>query len=127
MQIKITSKTLLLTLALICGTFIYFKYDPVNFALFPKCPFLALTGYQCPGCGSQRAIHSLLHLNVSEAFHQNALLVLSLPYLFIHCLISAKTRPSHYILKWRKRLYGVPAIWLVFSLVILFWIGRNII
>lgn len=48
---------------------------------FLDCPFRLLTGLLCPGCGSQRAIHDLLHLRVVEAFGHNALLVLSIPLL----------------------------------------------
>jgi len=45
------------------------------------CPFHFLTGLLCPGCGSQRALHDLMHLRVGEAFGHNALLVLSIPAL----------------------------------------------
>ncbi|MFZ1686189.1 MAG: DUF2752 domain-containing protein [Flavobacteriales bacterium] len=48
---------------------------------YPGCLFRSLTGLLCPGCGSQRALHDLLHLNVSGAFGHNALLVLSIPLL----------------------------------------------
>lgn len=62
---------------------IYFSFNPSKNAIFPKCPFFVLTGLKCPGCGSQRAIHSLLHLNYAEAFRHNALLVVSLPLIII--------------------------------------------
>lgn len=48
---------------------------------FLSCPFRLLTGLLCPGCGSQRALHDLLHLRLPEAFAHNALLVLSVPLL----------------------------------------------
>lgn len=37
------------------------------------CPFNALTGFLCPGCGSLRAMHDLLNLRVADAFQHNAL------------------------------------------------------
>ncbi|MDE5732371.1 MAG: DUF2752 domain-containing protein [Bacteroidales bacterium] len=40
-----------------------------------------LTGLKCPGCGSQRALHQLLHLNIAEAIEYNALMVFSIPIL----------------------------------------------
>lgn len=42
---------------------------------FLKCPLYALTGFQCPLCGSQRAIHHLLHLHPVSAFSYNPWLV----------------------------------------------------
>ncbi len=48
---------------------------------FPMCPFRWLTGWECPGCGSQRAMHDLMHGRVAEAFGHNAMLVISIPLL----------------------------------------------
>ena len=55
-------------------------FDPAQHAFFPKCAFYWATGLFCPGCGSQRAIHALLHGHVGAALGQNALVVLVLPY-----------------------------------------------
>lgn len=48
---------------------VYFFFDPAGSRLFPRCPFLSLTGLRCPGCGSQRALHSLLHGEIARAAH----------------------------------------------------------
>ncbi|HXA45757.1 MAG TPA: DUF2752 domain-containing protein, partial [Candidatus Angelobacter sp.] len=37
----------------------------------------------CPGCGATRACHALLHGDLSAAFRDNALFVLSLPALLL--------------------------------------------
>ncbi len=50
---------------------------------FLGCPFRLLTGLLCPGCGSQRALHDLMHLRLSAAFDHNALLTVSLPLLVL--------------------------------------------
>lgn len=42
---------------------------------FLKCPLYALTGLKCPLCGSQRAIHHLLHLHPMKAFAYNPWLI----------------------------------------------------
>lgn len=42
---------------------------------FLKCPLHALTGLQCPLCGSQRAIHHLLHLHPLKALAYNPWLI----------------------------------------------------
>ena len=50
--------------------------DPEYSAFIPKCPFRWFTGLDCPACGSQRAIHQLLHLNIKGAFGYNPFLIL---------------------------------------------------
>jgi hypothetical protein len=48
--------------------------DPARRGVFPPCPFRALTGWWCPGCGMTRATHHLLHGDVIGALRYNALL-----------------------------------------------------
>ena len=71
----------LLLIALVALAIVYYRVSPTSSVFFPKCAFLMLTGLKCPGCGSQRAVHALLHADLASAFAHNALLVLSLPYL----------------------------------------------
>lgn len=76
---KIVAAAALIIVVGVCAA-IYFCFDPAKGDIFfPKCPFLMLTGHRCPGCGSQRAIHSLLHGNVIHALRQNALAVIAIP------------------------------------------------
>ena len=56
-------------------------FDPATSGLFPPCPLRYLTGWYCPGCGSLRAIHQLLHGNLSAAWALNPLTVLLLPFI----------------------------------------------
>lgn len=46
----------------------------------PKCSFKLLTGFSCPGCGIQRAIHAMLHGHIAEAIQYNYFLLYSGPY-----------------------------------------------
>lgn len=104
---------------------LYFFFNPANTAFFPPCPFYSLTGFYCPGCGSQRAIHQLLHGNIGGAFGYNALLVLSLPIL----LISARMFILNIYRKENKRdgiLYNPILPKIIFVIILLFWILRNI-
>ncbi len=71
---------LIAVLAVSAGA-VLFWFDPSRFAFYPACQFHRLTGLQCPGCGSLRALHQLLHGRLAAAFHFNALLVVSLPAL----------------------------------------------
>jgi hypothetical protein len=105
---------------------VYWRFNPADNKFFPKCPFYWLTGYRCMGCGSQRAIHSLLNLNVGEAMRENILVVLSIPYLFTGFVFDSIKQPGAGILKWRKILYGYRAIIIVLIILVSFWILRNL-
>lgn len=97
---------------------IYFMFDPARMP-FPRCPFLMATGLKCPGCGSQRAIHSLLHLDISAAWHYNAMLVATLPYLAL--LVTAGRSGTLY-----RRLNHSRLILAYCTAVVLWWILRNV-
>ncbi|WP_433263090.1 DUF2752 domain-containing protein [Actinosynnema sp. CS-041913] len=51
-------------------------------SVWPPCPLFALTGIQCPACGSTRMVHALLHGDLAAAWQFNAvMLVAGLPLL----------------------------------------------
>src|SRR4051794_41482526 len=47
----------------------------------PVCPFKAVTGLDCPGCGGTRALHQLFTGHPGAALSFNVLAVLVLPFL----------------------------------------------
>jgi hypothetical protein len=49
--------------------------------LFPACPFKALTGLDCPGCGGLRMVHDVLHGDFAAAVVDNVFLLVGLPLL----------------------------------------------
>lgn len=51
-------------------------YIPGSFGF---CPFHALTGWYCPGCGALRAVHDLAHLDLVGAMSMNPLMVAAVP------------------------------------------------
>jgi len=104
--------------------FLFFFFNPQHSIFFPKCPFYLLTGLQCPGCGSQRAIHSLLNLDIVQAFHYNALFVISIPYIAIGVYLeyfNGKVK----LPKLRKILFGENACYIILIITISFFIIRN--
>lgn len=105
---------------------LYGSIDPAASNWFPKCPFLSLTGYQCPGCGSQRAIYQLLRGELFQAYQYNPLLVLSLPYIFLGLLFEIPSMKNKYQ-KAQKILFGYKSIYIVLGIIIVFWILRNVI
>lgn len=52
--------------------------DPSGSGGFLPCPFRALTGWWCPGCGLTRATHHLLRGDVTQAFRYHAFVVIVL-------------------------------------------------
>jgi hypothetical protein len=56
------------------AAFVLFRFPPDRFAFYPACPFHALTGWDCPGCGSTRALAALLHGELWRALSLNPLL-----------------------------------------------------
>lgn len=118
-------KWIIAVVVLIALAIIYFTYDPAESELFPKCPFYALTGLKCPGCGSQRAIHYLFNGNVVSAFIIHPLLVLSIPYLLLAAYFEYMGGKKKYPAM-RKRLFGVEACIAILTIVLVYWVLRNI-
>lgn len=56
----------------------------VHFTGFmPRCLFKMVTGWDCPGCGSQRALMALLHGHPAEACGYNLILIPTIMYLLL--------------------------------------------
>ncbi|HJE40152.1 MAG: DUF2752 domain-containing protein [Candidatus Amulumruptor caecigallinarius] len=90
---------------------------------FPKCMFLVVTGWKCPGCGSQRAIHALLNGDVGAAWGYNALLVSFIPLVAVMVIASLVRlrRPGFY-----NFVNSRWIIWSVFVVVVGWGIVRNV-
>lgn len=50
-------------------------HDPHDSGAYGLCPFLALTGKPCPGCGGLRAVNDLTRFEFSAAVSSNVLAV----------------------------------------------------
>jgi len=105
---------------------LYKTNNPSGNIYFPKCPFKELTGLKCPGCGSQRAVHYFLNFDILNAIKENAILVLSIPYILTGLVFDSLKKTNENILKWRKILFGRKAIFVILTIIIAFWILRNI-
>ena len=66
--------------AVAVGAVILYRFDPTVARFYPHCVFHDLTGLQCPGCGTTRALHHLLHGDVAGAFRLNAMLFVAVPF-----------------------------------------------
>ncbi|MCT7659900.1 DUF2752 domain-containing protein [Mycobacterium deserti] len=82
--------------ALVVGGLAYVGLgDPHNPSfLFPGCPFKALTGLNCPGCGGLRMTHDVLHGDFAAAVTDNVFLLVGLPLLAAWLLLRWRRRQS---------------------------------
>lgn len=92
-------------LVLIPAAGLLYSYNPVTSGFFPPCPFYRLTNLYCPGCGSTRALHNLLHGDLRTAFDMNPLLVLSIPFIALLTL-----RPSLANARYLPAVVGVVLV-----------------
>jgi hypothetical protein len=106
------AKVLFLTLAAM-GAAVLYRWNPATSGLYPPCPFFALTGWYCPGCGSLRALHQLLHGHLATAFDFNPLMMLALPFVAYEMLARLLGHPrlgplptDHLPAAWARALCG---------------------
>jgi len=124
---EVTARAPALALAVVAalGMCALYVYPPAAVRFGPRCPFLALTGWKCAGCGGLRAMHALLHGRVAEAAGYNGFLVALLPAaaaLSLWQLYSA--------LRWgrfRAAPWLMPALWCVAAAAVVFGVLRNVV
>jgi hypothetical protein len=101
------------------GGWVLYTFPPISSRFYPQCVFRQLTGLDCPGCGTTRALHHLLHGRVSEAFALN-------PMLFALMIVALCAVPS-FIRGQRPRFLDRPWFgWGSFVVVTGWWVGRNL-
>jgi len=116
---------LAISIVAIAGSLLYFFFDPSLSELFPKCIFYSLTKLDCPGCGSQRAIHALLHGNILQAADFNLMAVLFLPLLLYSAVVAVANAFFHQ--QWHQGIfYSTIFVKTVLFVVLIFWLLRNI-
>lgn len=95
-------------------------WKPGSAVLLP-CPFHALTGLFCPGCGMTRMLYHLVHGHFALAFAQNELAFLALP--FVLWAIVQALLPQ----RWAVR-FDVSPRWtyVLIALIVVFTVLRNI-
>ncbi len=96
--------------------------DPNEPGHFPTCPWLALTGTYCPGCGTMRATHALTHGHLGEALARNPVTVIS----YVAILIGYVNWTQR---QWRgkQKTTLAPAwmLYLLFAGIMAYWVLRN--
>ena len=107
------------SLALVsAGAWVLYTYAPTGNRFYPQCVFKMLTGLDCPGCGTTRALHHLLHGRFEQAFMLN-------PLLFVLMLVVLCALPS-LIRGEQPRFITRPWFgWTALVVMTGYWIVRN--
>lgn len=100
-------------------------YNPVGTWWMPQCAFRSLTGWECPGCGSMRALHALLHGHPLEAISYNYFLAVSVPILAL-IAYTGLSRSSR-ALRWSRWVYSPAMIATLLVASIVWTVVRNIL
>ena len=103
----------------IAGGWVLYTFPPVTSGFYPQCVFKQATGLDCPGCGTTRALHALLHLRFGEAFRFN-------PMLFALMLVGGFAAPSYLRGESPRFLYTRWFGWGTVIVLISWWILRNV-
>lgn len=115
----------LLAMTLAVGAAVLFHFDPSSSHFYPRCILHEWTGLYCPGCGSTRALHAMLHLHLLTSFRFNPLMVLAVP--FIAYRIARAALREFFPARFPPLRPARPRwIWLLLVGVIAFGILRNI-
>lgn len=96
--------------------------SPYDSGSYGFCPFLAVTGHYCPGCGGLRAMHDLLRLDVAAAWAMNPLVVVAVPLVVAGWLVWMWR-------VWRGRPATAPstgAVVLLAAVLLVFTVARNV-
>ena len=104
---------------------LYLLYNVENERLVLSCMFQKLTGYQCPGCGTQRSIQSLLHLEIRQGILYNPILVVAIPFVIIFVYLEQLNGKKRFP-KLNRQISGKYSIISVSVIIMAYWILRNI-
>ncbi len=85
-----------------------------------------ITGWECPSCGTQRAIYHFVHLNWGTAFAYNPFLIISMPYL-LALVVTTWFDPKNKLSKLKEISNHPVTVRIYLVLLIVWWVGRNII
>jgi hypothetical protein len=99
------------------------KFPPARNSLYPQCPVYEIFHLQCPGCGATRALAALLHGQLVEAIHLNALFTLLFPVAGVYSFVAYYRFLRREPLSWPQA--PGTAIYGTLALATLFMILRN--
>ena len=120
------AKSAIVVVTVVAIVVVYRCINPVGTTAgeyMPKCFVKGLTGYDCPSCGSQRALHAILNGEFKRAILFNPFIFLALPYL-LALLYTALSR-DRFARRIKPFVRHRIAIWSFLVLYIAWWVIRN--
>lgn len=112
-------------LAVVALAAVLYVVDPAQSSAAPKCLVKTLTGYSCPGCGLQRAVHAFLHGDIVQAARYNLFLLIAVPWFLAvvvsDCLLHGAARR-----RWQRVTHSNVLIYGYIALYFIWWIVRNV-
>ena len=100
---------------------ILLRFPPAQYSFYPICPIHQYLHILCPGCGTTRTLAALLHGNIAEAMHLNALTTLLTPIALFYAAACYRRILAHRPLNWPQptaaALYATLAVTCVFTII----------
>jgi len=107
------------------GIYYFYQHDPAQSeTVFILCVTKNISGIDCPGCGSQRAFHELLHGNFIKAAKLNLTIYFFTPLLLFLFL---KTVLKPFRIDLPDLLITTKRLMLILFFLLLFTVLRNLI
>ncbi|PRH81505.1 hypothetical protein C6N40_12475 [Arenimonas caeni] len=105
------------------GVWMLRTFDPnAEGSPFLGCIFYQVTGLLCPACGSTRAMHALVHLELGRALSMNALLLIGGPIGLLLVLRALGRGPA----RLEPVLGRISSPWLWVAIVLGYGVVRNL-
>lgn len=103
---------------------VYYFVDPMQVRWMPRCIWNVATGTDCPGCGSQRMAHALMHGDLRAAWNSNAYALCMLPVIafMLWLELSREKHPCLY-----RKVHAPGVIWTLTGSVLIWWVVRNLV
>lgn len=106
--------------------FTYYFINPIQESFPIHCMWKELTDTECPSCGTQRALHSLVHGEIMTALKYNCFFLISIPYAFLAVLCTWYNYKNIFD-GIKSIIYDARTLKLYVLLYFLWWIIRNIL
>ena len=110
-------------IAAMAAVIFYAAGDPESTRWMPRCMLRTLTGYDCPGCGMQRAAHAMLHGDINAAWHYNPFLFFLMPVGIAYSVIELT---DNRFPRLRQAMFAPATLIALCVVTIAWWIGRNL-